>query len=82
MEDFDFFNRTFNIYEYYYNLALCDILKGNLSESLSYLSTISETIQDDEIKSALTRLILIVEQELNQSLLTENQTIENKSDSN
>jgi hypothetical protein len=34
-------NGTFNVYEYYYNLALCHIMNGNLAKALKCLKSIS-----------------------------------------
>ena len=42
LEDFDFTNKTYNIYEHLYNCAILDVILGNLEEAFETLTLLHE----------------------------------------
>jgi hypothetical protein len=59
LEDFEFFDRTYNVYEYLYNLAVVELMLNQRAAAIDLLGTILESIPEDH-KENLIRLLSFV----------------------
>ncbi|CAD8108767.1 unnamed protein product [Paramecium sonneborni] len=53
LEDFDFNNKTYNIYEHLYNCAILDVIIGNLEEAFETLALLYEHLTQIEFRVQL-----------------------------
>ena len=65
IEEYVFENKIYNIYEHQYNLAVCQIMAGEIEEALGTLKQLDDYMYDeDENKKNLGRFIIMVEEEI------------------
>ena len=50
LEDFEFFDRTYNLYEYLLNMAIIDVMVGEVETAAEQLTILHESIQHEEIR--------------------------------
>ncbi|CAD8101860.1 unnamed protein product [Paramecium sonneborni] len=53
LEDFDFTNKTYNIYEHLYNCAIIEVILGNLEEAFETLTLLHEHLTQIEFRVQL-----------------------------
>ncbi|CAD8188211.1 unnamed protein product [Paramecium pentaurelia] len=64
LEDFDFINKTYNIYEHLYNSAILDVMLGNIDEALETLTLLHEHLTQIEFRVQLQILMELLRDDL------------------
>ncbi|CAD8164820.1 unnamed protein product [Paramecium octaurelia] len=64
LEDFDFTNKTYNIYEHLYNCAILDVLLGNMDEAFETLTLLLEHLSQIEFRVQLQILVDLLRDDL------------------
>lgn len=47
MEDFEFFDRTYNVFEYLYNSAVIELMLGQKQNAMDLIQTMIESVPDE-----------------------------------
>ncbi|EGR34644.1 hypothetical protein IMG5_005100 [Ichthyophthirius multifiliis] len=64
LEEYEFQNKTYNIYEYYYNCASCLIMMEKYQEAFKYLIQLQEILPEEEKVKCLEGLLLVLNDEI------------------
>ncbi|CAK95205.1 unnamed protein product (macronuclear) [Paramecium tetraurelia] len=64
LEDFDFTNKTYNIYEHLYNCAILDVILGNIEEAFETLTLLHEHLTQIEFRVQLQILMELLRDDL------------------
>ncbi|CAD8212992.1 unnamed protein product [Paramecium pentaurelia] len=65
LEEFEFSDRTYNLYEYYFNRSAIHLLLGQTESALHYLEQLQENIQQLEIQEHLSLFIQLLKDDQN-----------------
>ncbi|KAM3146723.1 hypothetical protein pb186bvf_001253 [Paramecium bursaria] len=60
LEEFEFHDRTYNLYEYLFNMSILDLLQGKKEQAIDQLKLLGENIKHPEIEEALQILLQIL----------------------
>ncbi|CAD8173712.1 unnamed protein product [Paramecium octaurelia] len=65
LEEFEFSDRTYNLFEYYFNRASVHLLLGQIESALDYLEQLHENIAQLEIQERLSEFIELLKEDQN-----------------